>query len=274
MLERRHHTRLVAERGVALKATHGGDAHSRAEIRVFAEGLLHTSPPWVTGNVHHRRERLVNAPRARLERRHRVEALDERGIEGRTERDGLRKARAAYRRMAVQTLVMKHDRDAQPALLAEEPLNVIRELGLLARIASLLRFVSSAARVARAADLPQSIAMAEGGARLRDVERTVRVHEGVGLLLPDARHLRRLFLDGHARQQILDPPFRRKCSVLKWVHPRRLSIPGSEDTSDRQRRRRSAIAEPGAGGASPEDSASTSGCTSPLGSGRSSHRVA
>ena len=94
VLERRHDARLVVERRVALKAAHGGDAHARDEVGIFAERLLDAAPARIARDVDDRRQRLVRAAHARLLGSHCVERFDERRVERRGEPDRLRKARA------------------------------------------------------------------------------------------------------------------------------------------------------------------------------------
>ena len=83
---------LSAKLAHRLETPHGGDAHPRDEVRIFAEGFLDASPAWVAGNIDDRRQRLVDAASARLVRRHRVQLLDEIGIERGAEADRLREA--------------------------------------------------------------------------------------------------------------------------------------------------------------------------------------
>ncbi len=70
--------RLSANRRVALEPPHGGHAQPRHQVRILAERLLHAPPPRLAGHVHHGRERLVRAARARLGGGHRVQPLDQR----------------------------------------------------------------------------------------------------------------------------------------------------------------------------------------------------
>ena len=69
VLERRDDARLVVERRVALKAAHGGDAHARDEIRIFAERLFDAAPSRIARDVDDRRQRLVRAARRAPPRR-------------------------------------------------------------------------------------------------------------------------------------------------------------------------------------------------------------
>ena len=55
-------------------------------------------------------------------------------------------------------------------------------------------------------DLAEAMAILECHSCFGQVKIPVRIHEGGGFFLPDAHHLRGLFRQRHARQQILDPP--------------------------------------------------------------------
>ena len=62
---------LVAERAVALKTLHGGDAQPRDQVRILAVGFLDAAPARIAGHVDHRRQRLMRAARAGFRGRHR-----------------------------------------------------------------------------------------------------------------------------------------------------------------------------------------------------------
>ncbi len=207
VLERRQHARLVAKGGVALEAVHGGDAHARHEMRVLAEGLFDAPPSRISRHVDHRRECLMRASDARLERRHRVQLLDEPWIERGRQPNGLRKARRIPGGMAVQTFLMEDHRNAEPALFDEELLDRVGQRGLAAGI-------QSAAGVARPANLPNAVPVRKGRARLVGVERTFGGDERVGFLLPHAGHLRRFVLEGHAPEEVGYAARRGEISVL------------------------------------------------------------
>jgi hypothetical protein len=82
-------------------------------------------------------------------------ALNEIGIEGCAERDGLREAGAVGRSVAVEAFFVKHDGDAEAAVFEEELLDGVGELGHGASF-------FAAACVAGTADLAESAAIAEG----------------------------------------------------------------------------------------------------------------
>ena len=98
---------------VALKALHRRNAQLRDEVRILAVRFLDAAPTRIAGHVDHRRERLVRAARARFRGRHREQPLDQVGIKRRAQADRLRKARGIDRRLAVQTLFVKNDRECR-----------------------------------------------------------------------------------------------------------------------------------------------------------------
>jgi hypothetical protein len=111
----------------------------------------------------------------------------------------------------MQTFLMKHDRNAEAALLDEEFLNRVRERCLTAG-------VFSASRVARTTNLSKTVSVRECAFRFVQVEIATRVDERFGLLLPHAHHLRRFLLERHSREQILDATFRGKVGRLVGQH--------------------------------------------------------
>src|SRR5262244_1601088 len=90
---------------------------------------------------------------------------------------------------------MKHHRNTEPAVFDEESLNLVRQLGLAAR-------ALAAARVTRPADLTDAAAVRERSLRFLEIELAVGVDECVRFLLPDAHHLRGLFLERHPRKEV------------------------------------------------------------------------
>ena len=190
---------LVPEVPVALEAAHRRDAQPRNQVRIFAVGLFDAAPARLARHIHHRRQRMMRAAQARFESRHREQRLHQRGIEGCAQRNGLRKAGSIRRRVAVQALLVEDHRNAQAAVLEEELLDGVGQLGHAAS-------VLAAAGIARPADLSQSAAVAKRLLRLLEIEVALRIHQRLGLRLPDAQHLRGLFLQRHPREQVLDAP--------------------------------------------------------------------
>src|ERR1043166_545719 len=153
---------------------------------------------------------------------------------------------------------MKDHGNAQPTLLDEELLNGVRERCLTAR-------VFPTAGVAWPTDLSEAVAVSECASGFVRIEIAVGIDQCVGLLLPHAHHLRRFFLERHAREEVLDATLGGKVGGLigqhagcwYWLlvlvagchyqHPvtsnqQPFNIPGSAGTSDRRSRRRFAIA--------------------------------
>ena len=147
--------RLVPERGVALKAAHGGDAHARHQVRIFAVGFLDAAPARIARHIDHRRERLMRAARARFGGGHGEQRLHQFRIEGGAEPDGLRKAGAADGRVAVQAFLVEDHRNAEAAVLDEEFLDGVGQLRHAAGVLAL-------AGIAGAADLAEAVAVFEG----------------------------------------------------------------------------------------------------------------
>jgi hypothetical protein len=72
----------------------------------------------------------------------------------------------------------------------------------------------AAARVAGAPDLADTAAIAEGFLRFGLVEVAFLVDQLLGLLLPDAHHLRSLLFQRHAGEEIFDAARRRQARIL------------------------------------------------------------
>ena len=199
VFQRGDDARFVPEGGVALKSTHGRNAHPRGDVRILAVGLFHAPPARVSRHIHHRRQRLVGAAQPRLESRHGEQRLYQLRVEAGAQRDRLREAGATDSRMTVETLLVKEHRDAQTAVLDEELLDGIGQLRHPARILA-------AARIAGPADLADAAPLPESLLRLGQIEVAIRVHQLGGLLLPDAHHLGALLFQRHSRQQIAYAP--------------------------------------------------------------------
>ena len=195
---------LVLEFRIALEAAHGGATELGDQIGIFAVGFLDAAPARIARDIDHGRQGLVRAADACFVSGHREQLLDESGIEGRAQADGLGEAGAILGRVAVQAFLVKHHRDAEAAVFEEELLDGVGELRHAARGLAFGRRGRVAARVAGAADLADAVAFFESGLGFLQVEVAMLIHELLRLLLPDAHHLRGLFLKGHPRQQIAD----------------------------------------------------------------------
>src|SRR6266567_992919 len=145
---------LVAETSVSLKAPHRSNAHPRNQEWIFPVCLLDTSPARVTGYVDDRRQRLVCASGARLQRSHGEERLYKFGIKSCTERNWLGEAGSVDSRMSVQAFLMEYHRNSQPGVLHKELLEGICGFRHLACIQTL-------ARITRASDLTKTVARFE-----------------------------------------------------------------------------------------------------------------
>ena len=203
MLERGDEMTLVLKGAISLEPAHRGDAKPRNQKWIFAECLFHPAPTRLARHVDHGRKCLMRSTQADLGGRHGVQLLNQFGIEGGAERDGLRKAGSVHRGVAVQAFLVEDDGDSQPAVFYEKLLNGVGQ----GRHPS---GVQALACIAGAAHLAQAAAVAERCFSLFFVEVSVAVYERLRLLLPDAKHLRSLLLQGHSREQVFDPPRRGK----------------------------------------------------------------
>ena len=139
--------------------------------------------------------------------RHGEQRLHQRRVERCAQGDGLGKTGSIGSRVTVKALFVEHDWNAQAAVLEEELLDCVRELG---HAACLLATTS----IAGAADLTQSAAIAKRLLSLLEIEVAGIIQHGLGLGLPDAHHLCGLFFQRHPRKQVLDAPGRGETGVL------------------------------------------------------------
>jgi hypothetical protein len=95
----------------------------------------------------------------------------------------------------VKALFVEDNRNFEPAVFDKELLNRIRKLGHLPR-------VLSAPRITGPPDLSESQAILETGLCLLRVKVALSIKQGARLLVPNAEHLRDLFLQRHARKKI------------------------------------------------------------------------
>src|SRR5262245_6910924 len=198
MLGSRHDVLAVHHRPGPLQRLDAGHAHARREIRVFAVSLFRPAPAWIARQIEVRAENLVTAANAGLQRGGCEDFGDQIGVPTRSQRDRRRKTRTALRHVSVQSLVVKHGRDAQPRVLFQPLLQRIRVNRRLARVLSF----------ALTRDLPDAM-FHHGGGRFRREIATVGKRPIVGFLLrlpdPEGSDLRDLLLDGHSAQQVGDP---------------------------------------------------------------------
>ena len=137
----------------------------------------------------------MRAARAGFGRGDREDAAHQVRIKRAAQSDRLRKTRGIQCRVAVQALFVKNHGNAQPALLDEELLNGVGELGHLPR-------VLAAARIARPADLSQAVAVSEIGTGFLQTEVALLIEQQRRLALPNAQHLRSLLFERHPRYEI------------------------------------------------------------------------
>jgi hypothetical protein len=110
----------------------------------------------------------------------------------------LGEACAFTRGVPMQAFFVKHHRDSKAGLLDKELLDGIGEFGHpFSRLAE-PRFGGRASGITGSADLADAMTVFESSARLGEVEFSIGIDQLVRLLLPDAHHLRRLFLQCHA----------------------------------------------------------------------------
>ncbi len=207
MLQRGQDMALIAEIAVALESADSGYAEARHQVRILAVRFFHPAPARFTGDVDHRRECVVRAAQASFESRHREERLDQLGIKGRAQRDGLRKTRAFRGCVAVQALLMEHNRNAEARVLEKKSLDGVGQLRHASRRLP-------AAGVTGAANLSDTAAIAESFLRFRLVEVAFLVHQLLRLLLPDAEHLRSFLFERHAGKQIFHAACRGQVRIL------------------------------------------------------------
>ena len=217
MFERGDDARFVPEGCVALKSTHGGNAHPRGDVRIFAVGLFDAAPAGVPRHIHHRRQRLVGSAQPRLEGGYGEQRLDQFRIEAGPQRNRLREAGATDGRVAVETLFVKDHRDAQPAVLDEKLLDGVGQLRHPAR-------VLAAARVAGPAHLADAASVPEGLPGFGEIEIAIGIHQLGGLLLPYAHHLRGLLFQRHSRQQVAYALRHRQIALAVKRHTRALTL--------------------------------------------------
>ncbi len=155
------------------------------------------------------RERLADAARAHFTRRHGVDRAHQRRIPARGQGDGLRKTGGAHGGIAMQALLMEHDRNAEPGMLRGEALQGVHQPNRGTHVAA--RHAAAAMRGrwrpkgARTGRCRPGTCAPTSRHRTRDLHRIPRVLSSQMLL-----HLRDLLLESHARQQVLDPRLDRR----------------------------------------------------------------
>ena len=192
---------MCQREGGALETQYGSNTHPAHEHGVLAVGFLETSPARITGYVNHRRQGQLGAPCAHLTRIDGENASQQLWVPGARQGNRLREARGIARDVAVQTFLVKQDGNAEARILHGEVLHRVYERNRLARVTEWgLVGIATAAQVARTGNLANA-----GGKylpRLGLVEITRR-SEDFPLAIPNGGDLRDLFLECHAREEIL-----------------------------------------------------------------------
>ena len=181
VLERRHHLVGADLPALALQAQHRRDAHFAAQIGILAERLLDPAPARIAGDVHHRRQRQMHAPRPHLAGDHRLHLAHQRAVETAGHADRHREHGRVGRHIAVQRLLVKQHRNAEPRLLHRPCLHRFDEGDRVpgraparADPARLRRSIGRAAPIRRPRNLAETLRI--GRARLRGREGQV-VHD-------------------------------------------------------------------------------------------------
>src|SRR5215469_3104454 len=170
---------------IALKTFDRCYPHARDEIRIFAIGFFGAAPAWVAGEVKHRRENLVHAPRSCFVTSGGEDLMHQCGIPGAREADRLREAGAAVFRKAVEGFTHEERGDAQAGFFQLISLDGVAQDRRLARGDGGVRGVQSAKDSAGFLNIPYA-----GG-----VEDAIPFFRSAGDLVY-------FFLEGHAREQI------------------------------------------------------------------------
>ena len=211
VLERRKYLAVGQRQGVALQPPHGRDAELRCQVRVLAEGFLDASPARIAADIDHRRERLAYPARAHLAAYDRIDAPDQLGIEAAGQTNRLREMRPIHGRIAVQSLLVKPHRYAEPCLLECKMLNGVDQPDGSTRVAPGRHpRRDGAARIRRARETTKAIGVFGGGFDRIELQLLI---EDRDLAIPDGEHLRHLLRKRHTRQQILHPCLHRGVGI-------------------------------------------------------------
>ena len=175
---------------LALEAAHAGGGELAGQVHVLAGGFGHAAPALVARDIHHRRERPVDAGRSRFLRGRPRGAFGQVGFEtgGFAQRD------REHRAHAVDHVGPQQQRDAQAALLHRDALR----LAALGRAHTVEQRTDTAA-----ADLLAHLLGIAGEGLRVDLEGERPQRIGKGAELTD------LFLQRHGGDQALDPSLMR-----------------------------------------------------------------
>ncbi len=178
MLERREHLagREHGRLARALQSFDRRDTHLADQVGILAERLLDAAPARIASDIDDRGQRQTHAARAYLARGHRVDRAQQSRVPARGERDRLRKARGAARRVAVQTLLVEQDRNPEAGARQGVALQAVDEANRALHVAARQHARRGrAGRVRRPCELAQSQRIFLG--ELRGVELELRIEQ-------------------------------------------------------------------------------------------------
>jgi len=202
VFQRGNNMLFVLKGAVSLKTSYRRRPQTADQIRVFAERLLHPSPPRFAGHINNRRQGLMGPPHTGFISRHCVQPFNKVRVKGAPQTNGLRKTGRLRRRMPMKAFFMKNNRNPQPALFNEKLLNRVGQFRRLARI-------FPAGCIARPRNLSQTISLRVTGLGFGPIKLAFLVNQCFHFIVPDAQHLRDLFFQCHSGNQVFDPPFHR-----------------------------------------------------------------
>ena len=191
---------LVLESCVALKAAHRRDAQPRNQVRIFAVGLFDAAPARLARHIHHRGQRLVRAAQARFQRGHREKLLHQLGIERRAQ--GRWAAESWFHPAPRGRAGTPRERSPEcPAGCSRGKTSGWRWSARPCRARPCRRRHRSDGRPGPVRGRRETTSSPSGESKLPSASTSVSA-----FCLPDAHHLRGLFLQRHARQQVLHAP--------------------------------------------------------------------
>ncbi len=182
-------------------------SHLRGEIRIFTVRLFGASPARVTREIEVWTKHLLTSASACLHGACREDLRDELRIPRGSQRDRLRKTRAALGHVSVQYLVMKNRGNTESRVFEQPFLHGVGERRTLARI---LAF--SLPR-----DLANTVFHHLGGfgrIEVTTIGCEICLRIDLRPAAPETSQLRDLFFERHSREQIGDAPFNRKTRIL------------------------------------------------------------
>ena len=175
---------------VGLHATHEGNAHNTAQVGILAVGFMDAAPARITVHVKHRREHMIDTDRTSLATGNRSQLFDQlRSERGRQTNRGRKRSRRSLGQTR-QRLVVHHRGDLQPGVVTKP---------LLDRVDPQRQFTRVARQTSAHAQMTHP--MRDRLSHLVDI-RAIWTHERSREHTDD---LRGFLLQGHSRQQVVDP---------------------------------------------------------------------